>query len=502
MKKKAMGLWVRVSDPKQLVNESDVHHQVRGEEFIKNRGWEVKKIYRLGALSGESVMKYSEAKIMMRDIRIGLIDGLVFSEISRLARNTRELIEIAEYFDKYGAVLIAMNMSIDMSTPMGRHFYRTMGSNAQLEREMIVERINGSIITRAQLGKRIGGHAPLGYQYVDKKLEINPDEVAVCTAVFETFLECKRKRTTARLLNEKGYRTRKGNLFSDSTVKRILTDSVYKGLYRMNHSTVSKEGKRIEKPKEEWFFHEVASIIPKELWENVNTILRNQYSPRKKPMNTKIHLFTQYVYCHCGARMFTHNKTKNYICKDHCGNLINKEDLEEIFKTELHSYLDSQSNIEQYFKQLQTNLVSKKQQRQTLIKEKEKVNTKIQKLLDLHLQGQIKTEAFNSYHTKPYEQLQQLEQSISELEMDILAFDTQEKTGNNLIFEAKNMYKNWSSLHRDKKRNVIETVTEKIIVGTQDISINLYKLIPDGLMPSFLESSPNGQHNQQSANCF
>ncbi|WP_452596762.1 recombinase family protein, partial [Pontimicrobium sp. MEBiC01747] len=356
MKKKAMGLWVRVSDPKQLVTESDVHHQVRGEEFIKNRGWEVKKIYRLGALSGESVMKYSEAKIMMRDIRIGLIDGLVFSEISRLARNTRELIEIAEYFDKYGAVLIAMNMSIDMSTPMGRHFYRTMGSNAQLEREMIVERINGSIITRAQLGKRIGGHAPLGYQYVDKKLEINPDEVAVCTAVFETFLECKRKRTTARLLNEKGYRTRKGNLFSDSTVKRILTDSVYKGLYRMNHSTVSKEGKRIEKPKEEWFFHEVASIIPKELWENVNTILRNQYSPRKKPMNTKIHLFTQYVYCHCGARMFTHNKTKNYICKDHCGNLINKEDLEEIFKTELHSYLDSQSNIEQYFKQLQTNL--------------------------------------------------------------------------------------------------------------------------------------------------
>lgn len=496
MSKKEVGIWVRVSTPHQIETESNIHHEVRAKNFIKTRGWKVKKIYKLEALSGRSIIDYSETKRMLNDIKTGAISGLVFSKISRLARNTKELIDIAEFFNQQGADLIAIDMSIDTSTPMGRHFYRTMGSMAELEREMIVDRVNDSIATRAELGKHLGGKPPLGYKYIDKKLVINPEETLLCQTIFEIFLECKRKRTTARLLNEKGYRTRKGNKFTDSTIKRILADPVYKGLHRMNYSRMTKEGKRELKPKNEWILHKVEPTITKELWDNVNAIIQKQYKPRNQPLNTKIHLFTQFVFCHCGAKMFTHNRTKNYICQSHCGNVIHKEDLEEVFKTELHSYTLSQSNMDSYFQQLQNIVSTKEKERELLLKEKEKVNKKIEKLLELHIKGQIETEAFKTYHKEPYKRLSQLEKTLAELEGEILGFSHHEESTNYVIDETKNLYENWDSLHKDKKRNIIETITEKIIVGTQDITINLYKLLPDGLMQPSLENTPNGQHNQ------
>jgi DNA invertase Pin-like site-specific DNA recombinase len=42
---------------------------------------------------------------MMKDIERGQITGLIFSKLARLARNTRELLDFAEYFDLHGADL-------------------------------------------------------------------------------------------------------------------------------------------------------------------------------------------------------------------------------------------------------------------------------------------------------------------------------------------------------------------------------------------------------------
>ncbi len=496
MTKKNIGVWVRVSTSHQVEKDSHVHHEIRAKNFAKARGWKVAKIYKLEALSGKSIMDYPETQLMLNDIKTGVITGLVFSKIARLARNTKELIDIAEFFNKNGADLVSIDMSVDTSTPIGRHFYRTMGSMAEWEREMIVDRINSSITTRAQLGKHLGGQPPLGYKYVDKKLVVNEDESLMCKHIFEFFFEHKRKRTVARLMNEKGYRTRKGNKFTDSTIRRILSDPVYKGLHRMNYSRMSKDGVREIKPKEEWVFHKVEPIVSLELWNNVDSIIQKQSKSRPQPLNRKVHLFTKFVYCYCGSKMYTHNRTNNYLCQNHCGNKIHKEDLEEVFKTELHTYTVSQLQMDTYFKQLHGIISTKEKEFESLKKEKDKINKKIENLLDLHTQGQIKTEAFHKYHKEPYERLLQLEQTLAELEGEILGFSNREESTNQIMDEAKNLYENWDSLDKDKKRNVIETITNKIIVGTQDITINLYKLLPDSLMSPSFENGTNGQHNQ------
>ncbi|WP_340201976.1 recombinase family protein [Ascidiimonas sp. W6] len=494
MSKKVIGIWVRVSSTMQVDKESHLHHEMRAKSFVKSRDWKIGKIYRLEALSGKSIMGYEQTKQMLHDVKTGAITGLVFSKIARLARNTKELIEISEIFQKHSADLISMDMSIDTSTSIGRHFFRQMSSMAEWEREMISERISASIITRAELGKHIGGQAPYGFMYKDKKITPHPEEAPILKLMYELFLEHKRKKTVANILNEKGYRTKRGNKFTDSTVKRLLKNTVAKGIHIMNTRYSSNTKPNKFKPKEEWVFHEVEPVVSEELWEAVNRIIEAQKRSHKQVLNTKVHLFTGFVFCECGARMYTRYNSENYVCHKSCGNLIRKDDIEEIFRNELHSYTVSEDRVNSYFKRLKVILKDRQKQLQKLRREKDKLDKQIESILLLHTEGKIATEAFHTYHQKPYEQIQQVESSITELERDISFDNVAEKSTNEVLELAKNLFEKWEHLTHEQKREVIETITEKIIIGKEEIDINLYKILPDSESHPFLESQTNGQH--------
>ena len=93
-KMKNVGLWIRVSTEMQVQDESPEHHEKRAKMYAEAKGWNVVTIYRLDALSGKSVLEYPETKRMLKDIKDGTITGIIFSKLARLARNTKELLEI------------------------------------------------------------------------------------------------------------------------------------------------------------------------------------------------------------------------------------------------------------------------------------------------------------------------------------------------------------------------------------------------------------------------
>ncbi|NVK52475.1 MAG: recombinase family protein [Flavobacteriaceae bacterium] len=494
MKHKKVGIWVRVSSQDSVDKDNALHHEIRAKSFVQARGWKLIKIYRLEAMSGKSIMSYPQTNKMMEDIRNGVISGLVFNKIARLARNTGELINIAKYFQEYNADLVSMDMSIDTSTPIGRHFYRSMSSIAELELELITDRVKASSLSRAKRGIHVGGVAPFGFTYENKILVPHKDEAPILKLMYELFLEYKRKRTVANILNERGYRTKKGNKFTDSTVRRLLQEPVAKGLHIMNR----KDSKNKPKPKEEWCIHNIEAVVDETVWNQVNQIITSQKRTNTKPLNLKVHLFTGYVFCICGGRMYTRYNTPSYVCNKSCGNFIRKEDLEEVFKSELYSYAVSPQNVENYFERIK-NLITTKEQELTILKRKKnKLNEKIEQLLELHVRGQIKTEAFHSYHAEPYEQVVQINQSIIELEGEILGFSTSKASTDTILQEAQNLYEKWETLNRDQKRSIIEIIVDKIIVGKDDIEINLYKLLPDGYIPSSLENGTNERHTSYS----
>ena len=87
---------------------------------------------------------------------------LVVYSLSRLARSTRDALDIAERLHKAGANLVSLSESIDTTTAMGRFFFTVLAALAALERDLISERTSMAMRHIASNGGYTGGEFPYG----------------------------------------------------------------------------------------------------------------------------------------------------------------------------------------------------------------------------------------------------------------------------------------------------------------------------------------------------
>lgn len=486
---KRVGIWIRVSTEEQVKGESPEHHERRARLYAEAKGWNVVEVYRLDALSGKTVKDYPETKRMLADIKSGHITGLIFSKLARLARNTKELLDFAEMFRDCDADLISLAESIDTSTPAGRLFYTMIAAMAQWEREEIAARVAASVPIRAKMGKPLGGQAPFGYQWKEGKLLPHPAEAPVRKLMYELFLEFRRKKTIARMLNERGYRTRNGSLFSDTTVDRLLRDPTAKGIRRANY-TVSKNSKKAWelKPESEWVLHEVEAIVIEGLWNECNAILDEQRAKGKRPTRQVIHLFAGLTYCGCGQKMYVPSNTPKYVCHA-CRNKIPVVDLEGVFHEQIKNFFFSPSEIAAHLGKAHAAIHEKEELLDTLYREQKKLTVEVDRLYDLYQSGAIDKHGFgDKYHPLALRQ-RQLEEELPQVQAELDVLKISHLSQEEIVTSARDLYSRWPDLPHEEKRWIVEAITDRIIIHEGEVEMNLF-YAPPASTPSMPPSTP------------
>lgn len=474
---KRVGLWIRVSTEDQARGESPEHHEVRGRMYAESKGWTVVTVYHLEGVSGKAVMDHPEAKRMLEDVRVGAISGLIFSKLARLARNTPELLQFAEYFERYGADLISLQESIDTSTPAGRLFYTLIAAMAQWEREEIAERVAASVPIRAKLGKRISGAAPFGYAWVDGALVPDPQEAPVRRLMYELFRESGRVRTTAALLNKRGHRTRNGSRFTDVTVRRLLMDPTAKGVRRANYTRSRGAGKGWNvKPESEWIEVPIPAIIEPSLWEECVAILEERKAQRvPKPGPKPLHLFMGVTFCACGGRMRVPSDTPNspkYVCTK-CRAKIPTADLEVVFASQLQSFVISPEAIAEHREAADTALSQKRELLRTLESEQAAVTDEADKLYRLYLDNGLSVAGFRERNDPLAARKEQLATEIPRLQGEIDFLTIRQLHSTEAVADAQTLYGSWATLSFEEKRGIVETIVGRITVGDEGVEIDL-----------------------------
>jgi DNA invertase Pin-like site-specific DNA recombinase len=153
MKKAAIYARVSTADPHLETQLYDLR------KLATQRGFDVVREHCDRGFSGSKARRPG-LDSMMADARRGEFSVVLVAAFDRIARSTKNFLEIVDELHELGIEFVSAREAIDTSGPMGRMFITLVGSIAELERSLIVERIKAGM-RRARLeGQRLG-RAPL-----------------------------------------------------------------------------------------------------------------------------------------------------------------------------------------------------------------------------------------------------------------------------------------------------------------------------------------------------
>lgn len=457
-------LYIRVSTLEQAQEGYSVGEQKeRLISYCKAQDWIIADIYVDGGYTGSNINRPGIQKLIKETEKFDVVLVYKLDRLSRSQRDTLYLIE--EIFRPNAVDFVSMQESFDTSSPFGKAMIGLLAVFAQLEREQIKERTWMGRVARAKTGLyHGGGNIPIGYDYSDGKLIINPYEAEQVKKIFEWYLAGASLQGIADRLRQEGYTNRYSSYSSWSSIRNILENETYTG--RMHFGEVVVE-------------HAHEPIISEEQF-NAAQVLRGK---RKEKYGTysfqSKHLLTGLLFCgHCGGRYYLRNSGKYsyYACysrtkqiksmvKDpNCKNKTWKgQELEKKIDDKIRELLSSP----QMAKELSMNKPKSVPVSKNVDIEKRihNIDKQIGKLMELYQQDDMPPELLGERINKLYCERTALQSSLTPVaEPDAVPFDLVEE----LISNAAQI---WDFADESQKRRIIQSLISKIILTDDNIEI-------------------------------
>ena len=140
------------------VSRSDQNPQLQLDEtaaLIERRGWTLGDTYCDHGVSGTKDRR-PELDRLFSDARRRRFDVLLVWRMDRLFRSIRHLVLTFEELSALGIDFISATEPIDTTTPQGRLLFHIVGSFAEFERGLLVERTKAGLAAARRRGRKLG----------------------------------------------------------------------------------------------------------------------------------------------------------------------------------------------------------------------------------------------------------------------------------------------------------------------------------------------------------
>ena len=488
--------YARVSTEKEeQINSYNSQLKYYEEKIKSNSNWKYVGIYADEGITGTLDYKREGFMKMMQDATNNKFDMIITKSISRFGRNTFDTLKYVRLLKEKGITIYFEEEHINTLELSGEIMLTVMSAMAQQESENISSHVKLGLQMKLKRGELIGYNGCLGYVYdkESKQISVNYEEAEIVRYIFERYCQGVGCTTIAKELTTMKYRTPTGKKkWHESTIRGILKNEKYKGdvLQGKTYTTDPISHRRVVNMGEENMYymqehHE--PIISERMFNQAQEILQKRGgvrgSGRRKGNFSRKYPFSSRLYCgFCGSlltRRNWHSGTKNSITVWHCMEFVKhgKENcphckaiketiIEEAFTQSYKLLCDSNKELIQTFLNEMEVMIQEESNEcsiKRLEEEKQILKEKIDKLIDLNLNGTISTETLQEKKAKLQNKINKLTKEQEHLQLEI----EDSMSLNQGLNKFKTLFKD-NEIMPNFDKDVFELIIEKVIIGEKD----------------------------------
>ena len=481
-----------------LEQQNSLKNQIEHfDEMIKsNPNWEYISGYVDDGISGTTAKKRESFMQMIEDAKSGKFDLIITKEISRFSRNTLDSIKYTRELLDYGVAVLFLNDNINTALPDAELRLTIMASMAQDEIRRLSERVKFGMNRSIKNGVILGKDTLYGYKKNKNtgNLEIVEEEATIVKKVFKLYaIDNYSLSKIVRILNSENIRTSQNKSFTTTTISRMISNPKYKGYYCGKKSEIinymTKQIKILD--KDEWVVYKdnvkVPPIIDEELWNKANLRLTSRslkfgsdYKSNKTIYQNR-YILSAKIYCKNDNECFHRRKQLkasndiSWVCAKHlrkgskvCNSPILREsEIYNIFKDIFKYQKIELNNIKNILIELYQNSVTNDAinvEINSLIKQKEKIKLKKDKILNLNFEERLTNEEFGKLNNDYNNCIKKINDKL------------------NFLYNEKN--KNITSL---EKNRIIKEIDE--LLNSNYTTSKLIELFLDKIIVSYIEDN-------------
>jgi len=221
---KAIG-YIRVSTAEQAAEGVSLEAQrAKLQAWALANDYELVQVYEDAGITGTSMDKRPALQAAIAATGKGM--ALVAYSISRIARSTRDMLEIADEIQRKGADLVSLTEKIDTTSAAGKMVFRMLAVLSEFERDVIAERTTAALAHK-KAKREVYAALPLGYADDAGKLVPVDEELVVVAEIKDMREQGKTLREIADDLNSRGIVGKRGGKYHASTIKAVLANSLH-----------------------------------------------------------------------------------------------------------------------------------------------------------------------------------------------------------------------------------------------------------------------------------